>query len=106
MVRFADRANLLETVCDNFRRRQERRIDFLLVRIVRTDSGDKRSWSNVFFVNIELCRRRAGDDQIAALDRTWQTGDRLNDGPRFARKLRSEMLRSVWVDIEGVNFSE
>ena len=53
VVRVADRANLFKTVCDNFRRRQHSGIDFVLVRIVRTDSGDKSSGSNVF-----LCERK------------------------------------------------
>src|SRR5262245_44350480 len=106
MVRIADRADLFETVCHNFRQRQERRIDFLFVRIVRTDGGDKGSRSNVFFVNIKFYRRRAGDNDVAALDRTRKTADRLNVGPRFARKFHSQRLRGVWIDIEGVNFSE
>src|SRR5215467_8451057 len=106
MVGVADRANLFETVCHNFRRRQERRIDFLFVRIVRTDGSDKRSRSNVFFVNIKFYRRRAGDNHVAALDRTRKTADRLNVGPRFARKFHSETLRGVWINIEGVNLSE
>ena len=67
-MRVADRANLFKTVCDNFRRRQHSGIDFVLVRIIRTDSGDESSGSNVFLVNEKFFRGRAGHNDIAGSD--------------------------------------
>src|SRR5215472_12890398 len=106
MLRIADRANLFEIVCDNFRRRQKRWIDFLFVRIVRTDGSDKRSGGDVSFVNIKFRRRRAGNNDVAALDRTRHAADRLDVELSFARKFGSEILRGVWINVEGVNLSE
>src|SRR4029079_9865054 len=82
------------------------RIDFLFVRIVRPDGSDKRSKSNVFFVNIKFCRRRAGDNHVATSNRPRKTIDRLNVDARLARKLCNQILRGLWINIEGINFSE
>ena len=95
MVRIADRANLFETVCDNFRRREQGGIDFVFVRIIRADGRDKRPGSNVFFVNKKFCRRRAGDNDVAASDRTRQTATGSMSIAKFARKLCSETQRGV-----------
>ena len=65
-MRVADRANLFKIVSDNFRRRQHSGIDFVLVRIIRTDSGDESSGSNVFLVNEKFFRGRTGHNDIAA----------------------------------------
>ena len=85
MMRVADRANLLEAVCDNLCRREQGGIDFVFVRIIRADSRDKRPGSNVFFVHEKFCRRRAGHNDVAASDRTRQTANGLNVYRKFAR---------------------
>ena len=85
MVRIADRANLLKTVCDNLCRREQGGIDFVFLRIIRTDSRDERSGSNVFFVHEKFCRGRAGHNDVAASDRTRQTANGLNVYRKFAR---------------------
>src|SRR5262249_45732221 len=81
-------------------------IDFVFVRIIRADSRDKRSGSNVFFVNEKLCRGRAGHNEVAASDRLRRTAGRFDVDRNFARKFCSKTQRCVWIDIKRVNFAE
>ena len=84
-MRIADRANLFKTVSDNFRRRQHSGIDFVLVRIIRTDSGDESSGSNVFLVNEKFFRGRTGHNDIAGSESTRQSANRFHVDIKFAR---------------------
>jgi len=78
VVRVPDGAGLLEAVGNDFGGRHQRRIDFLFVGIIRADRRDECAGNDVFLAHEEFVRCRAGNANVALLERRRESADRLD----------------------------
>jgi hypothetical protein len=72
VMRIANGATLFQAIGHDFSQSDQRRIDFLFVRIVGADCGDESSRCDIFFAQKKLGRCGAGNTHIAFLNRARQ----------------------------------
>lgn len=99
MMQIPDRRALVERIDNDLRRREETRVDLLLVLVVGTDRRDERARADVFCSNQELLRRRAGGNDISVHEGCSRVGMAVETQLGIDQALRESLGgRIVWLD--------